>query len=90
VPDTKTGVRIATAILVTVGLIAGGYAIGSGVRGFRTADRYVSVKGIAEKEVKADLALWPLRVTAAPPPLVSVARVVAPVALFVTREVVAH
>jgi hypothetical protein len=65
VPDTIAGVRIATAILVTAGLIAGGYAIGSGVRGFRTADRYVSVKGIAEKEVKADLALWPLRVTAA-------------------------
>jgi hypothetical protein len=54
----------AGAIVLAAGLIVGGYAIGSGIRGFRSADRFVSVKGIAEKEVKANLALWPLRVTA--------------------------
>jgi hypothetical protein len=41
----------------------GGLAVRSGIRGFRGADRFVTVKGIAEKEVKANLALWPLRIT---------------------------
>ena len=52
------------AVLIAAGLSIGGLLIGSGIRGFRSADRFVSVKGIAEKEVKADLALWPLRVIA--------------------------
>ena len=51
-------------LLIAIGLGLGGFAIGSGIRSFRSADRFVSVKGISEKEVKADLALWPLRVTA--------------------------
>lgn len=55
---------LAAAVAVAVGLTAGGLAIGSGVRSFRSGDRFVSVKGIAEKEVKANLALWPLRITA--------------------------
>jgi hypothetical protein len=55
---------IAAAALIAIGLAIGGFAIGSGVRGFRSADRFVSVKGIAERDVKATLALWPLRLTA--------------------------
>jgi hypothetical protein len=49
---------------VAAGIAIGGIAVGSGIRSFRGADRFVTVKGIAEKEVKADLALWPLRITA--------------------------
>lgn len=52
------------AILLALGIAVAGFAIGSGIRSFRSADRYVSVKGIAEKEVKANLGLWPLRITA--------------------------
>lgn len=52
------------AAILAAGIGLAGLAIGSGIRGFRGADRFVSVKGIAEREVKANLALWPLRVTA--------------------------
>jgi hypothetical protein len=55
---------IVVAIALAAGIAAGGLAVGSGIRGFRGADRFVTVKGIAEKEVKANLALWPLRITA--------------------------
>jgi hypothetical protein len=55
---------LAGAVVLGLGLVIGGFAVGSGIRNFRTADRFVSVKGISEKEVKANLALWPLRFTA--------------------------
>jgi hypothetical protein len=56
--------RLVAAMVLAAGLCIGGFAIGTGIRSFRSADRFVSVKGISEKEVKANLALWPLRVTA--------------------------
>jgi len=52
------------ALAVFLGLVIGGYSIGRGLGKFRMADRYVTVKGLAEKDVKADLAVWPVRFTA--------------------------
>ena len=49
------------AALVAVGLAVGGWFVGHGFLRGRTAARYVEVKGLAEREVAADLALWPLR-----------------------------
>ena len=51
---------VAAAILA-LGLVLGGFFIGRGFASGRTRDRYVEVKGLAEQEVTADLALWPLR-----------------------------
>lgn len=52
---------LVSAVVLALGVALGGVFIGYGfVRG-RAADRYVEVKGLAEREVTADLALWPLR-----------------------------
>jgi hypothetical protein len=64
VPERINVSWLIASILIALGLMVGGFAVRSGIRGFRSADRFVTVKGIAEKEVKANLALWPLRITA--------------------------
>jgi uncharacterized protein len=51
----------AGAAVIALGLAAGGLLIGHGFASGRSTDRYVEVKGLAEREVTADLALWPLR-----------------------------
>jgi hypothetical protein len=43
-----------------VGLAVGGYFIGKGGARFRSETRTVTVKGLVEKEVKADQAVWML------------------------------
>jgi hypothetical protein len=53
------------AIILAVGLIVAGGLLGSGFREGRTSDRFVTVKGVAERQVEATLALWPLQIVAA-------------------------
>jgi hypothetical protein len=58
--DSSTNVR-ATAVLgafLAVGLILGGLALGSQIKATRLADRYVTVRGLVERKVKSDLAIW--------------------------------
>ena len=47
-------------IALVIGMVGGGYIIGRGLFAARAADRYVTVKGLAEREVKANLAMWPI------------------------------
>lgn len=58
------GAALGTALVLAAGLAAGGALAGAGFARMRTADRTVSVKGVAEREAKADLAIWPLRLVA--------------------------
>ena len=51
-------------LLVGAGAAVGGFFVGQGFYQGRRAERYVSVKGLAEREVKADLAVWTLNFTA--------------------------
>lgn len=51
---------IIAAVILAVGLIGAGWAIRNGVVTFKDRDRTVTVKGLAEREVKADKVTWPL------------------------------
>jgi hypothetical protein len=52
------------AAVLAVGLALAGALAGAGIPRLRTADRTVLVKGVAEREARADLAVWPLRLVA--------------------------
>lgn len=55
---------LVAAVVVATGVAAAGKFAGDGFRTGRAADRFVTVKGLAERTVTADLAVWPVRVTA--------------------------
>lgn len=48
------------ALILAAGIAAAGFAVGEGVQRFRTADRTVTVKGLAERDVESDYAVWRL------------------------------
>lgn len=45
---------------LALAVLAGGWFIGDGFARSRLGDRFVTVKGVSEREVQADLALWPI------------------------------
>jgi len=60
--DTSAG-RINAAVLgalLAIGLIVGGWLLGAQIKATRLSDRFVTVKGLAERTVKSGLAIWPL------------------------------
>ena len=52
-------------VLVAVGLAIGGHFVGDGFYRARALERTVEVKGLAEREVPADTAIWPLQIVVA-------------------------
>jgi uncharacterized protein len=51
---------VALGALLAVGLAAAGALVGSALYRARAAERYVTVKGLSEREVPADLVIWPV------------------------------
>ncbi len=62
--DTLTRRWLASAGIIAIGLIAGGYLLGNGLLRAHEAERSVTVRGLAERDVKADLATWTLSYSA--------------------------
>ncbi len=52
--------NIIASIIVAVGLVLLGLCLRSGIVKFKDMDRTVTVKGLSEREVKADKVTWPL------------------------------
>lgn len=53
--------KLLSGALLAVSIVAGAYVMACAVRDFKVADRYVTVKGLVERDVSADLALWTLK-----------------------------
>lgn len=61
--DRSLASTVAAGALVGLGLAAAGGMIAAGLTDIRTGDRIVTVRGLAERDAKADLAILPLRFT---------------------------
>lgn len=62
---------LSTSTIVAIGLIAGGFLLGDGLVRAKEAERSVTVRGLAEREVTADLATWTVAYSASAPDLQS-------------------
>lgn len=69
--DGTTRRWLASAGVLALGLVAGGYLLGNGLVRAKDADRSVTVRGLAERDVTADLATWTIAYSATAPDLAS-------------------
>ncbi|MBV1917925.1 MAG: SIMPL domain-containing protein [Sphingomonadaceae bacterium] len=60
IPDPQSRRWLASSGILAAGLILGGYLLGDGLLRAHKADRSVTVRGLAERDVSADLATWTL------------------------------
>ena len=51
-------IALTGAVVLAGGLVIGGYLLGDGLRRAHAAERSVTVRGLAERDVTADLATW--------------------------------
>lgn len=58
--DRHRRVLLVTATLLAGAIVAAGWLVGRGIEHARSYDRYVTVKGLAELDVTADRAVWPI------------------------------
>jgi hypothetical protein len=64
--ETKGNRRsfLIVAVILAAGIIVGGYLLGDGLKRAHLADRAVTMRGLAERNVTADLATWTINFTA--------------------------
>ncbi|MCC8417045.1 MAG: SIMPL domain-containing protein [Rickettsia endosymbiont of Bryobia graminum] len=56
--------RVIAAFILAIGIALSGYFIGNAFFKSKSLDRYITVKGLSEKEVISDLAVWPITIKA--------------------------
>lgn len=61
----RHGGALVLGVCILLGLLGLGYLLGNAVRDFRAFERSVTVKGLAEREVPADIVIWPISFTEA-------------------------
>jgi len=59
---SQTSGILLAAVVLAVGIVGAGWFVGQGFYAARAADRFVTVKGVAERPVEADIAIWPLTI----------------------------
>lgn len=55
--------KIFASFILAAGLIGFGFSIGQGLKKFNRAERTISAKGLAEREVSANVAVWKINFT---------------------------
>ena len=58
--ESTTQNNTRAALVLALGMVIAGYFIGDALLRARSSERQVSVRGLAEREVRANLALWPI------------------------------
>ena len=58
--DRSFSAALVLGLLLGLGVALAGLFVGQALYAMKAAERYVTVKGLAEREVAADLAIWPL------------------------------
>jgi uncharacterized protein len=58
--DMNPMFRLISAVMIAAGVAAAGFFVSNGLERFRMSDRSVTVKGLAEKDVESDFAVWTL------------------------------
>lgn len=60
----KGRISLLSSLILALGMILGGYLLGDGLLRAKAADRTVTVRGLAERDVEANLATWTLSYSA--------------------------
>ncbi len=62
-------IYLLSAVILAAGIAGGGWFVGTSLVESRTPERTVTVKGLAEQMVRADLGFWPVKFVASGPDL---------------------
>lgn len=51
-------IRLLSAVVLSLGILGAGFFMGKAFYYYKASTRYITVKGLAERDIKSDLAVW--------------------------------